>query len=58
MEPMSYDEFVQDARLATLEAAIELLWNEVSYLRGAVDELRGQPGNSDQHTCSCGSNHR
>lgn len=42
MDPITYEEFMQDARIATLEAAIELLWNEVAYIKGAVDDLRGQ----------------
>ena len=53
MESMSYQEFAQDARIATLEAAIELLWNEVAYNKGAVNELREYAGDTDHNHCSC-----
>jgi hypothetical protein len=53
MESLSYEEFVQDARIATLEAAIEILWNEVAYLKGALEDVREFVGDTNHHHCSC-----
>jgi hypothetical protein len=53
MESISYEEFIQDARIATLEAAIELLWNEVAYIKGALEDVRDFTRDSHQHHCAC-----